>query len=180
MSWIDRGTLRKSCIAAAAGLPLLAMLPASASPANALIATRKLPAALAMEAVNEAVTVCARRGYFVTAVIVDTDGVRQAELRGDYAAVHAGGGAYGKAYTAVSLAPIARVDSTAAMAKRVAADPALSGLLYLPDIVLIAGGVTIKVGEEVVAGIGVAGAPGGNNDEECARAGIEKIRDRLK
>jgi uncharacterized protein GlcG (DUF336 family) len=42
------------------------------------------------------------------------------------------------------------------------------------------GGVVIRVGEEVVGAIGASGAPGANLDDSCARAGLDKIRDRLK
>jgi hypothetical protein len=45
--------------------------------------THRIPAALALEAVGEAVAACARQGYSETAVLVDSDGVHQAVLRGD-------------------------------------------------------------------------------------------------
>ena len=45
---------------------------------------------------------------------------------------------------------------------------------------LAQGGVVIKVGDEVVGAIGIAGARGNNIDTACARAGIAKIQDRLK
>ena len=50
----------------------------------------------------------------------------------------------------------------------------------LPHLILFGGGVVIKVGDEVVGAIGAAGAPGGNLDDACARAGLDKIADRLK
>jgi hypothetical protein len=37
-----------------------------------------------------------------------------------------------------------------------------------------------KAGDEVIGGIGVGGAPGGDKDEVCAQAGLEKISARLK
>lgn len=64
------------------------------------------------------------------------------------------------------------------MAARVAANPA--GLQFLPNISHIPGGVTIKAGDEVVGAIGVAGGADGNYDENCARAGLDKIKDRLR
>jgi uncharacterized protein GlcG (DUF336 family) len=42
------------------------------------------------------------------------------------------------------------------------------------------GGVVIKLDDEVIGAIGASGAPGANLDDNCAKAGIEKIRDRLK
>ena len=38
----------------------------------------------------------------------------------------------------------------------------------------------IRIGNEVIGAIGAAGAPGGNLDEACARAGLDKISVPLK
>jgi uncharacterized protein GlcG (DUF336 family) len=37
----------------------------------------------------------------------------------------------------------------------------------------------LKVGDKIVAALGVGGAPGGDKDEACARAGVAKSRDRV-
>ena len=74
--------------------------------AQGLITKKRLSAALAMEAVMEAVDVCKKAGYAVTAIVVDNEGVRQAVIRGDGATVHTLDSAYAKAYTAASLAPV--------------------------------------------------------------------------
>src|SRR3979490_2563641 len=50
--------------------------------AQGLVKTSRLSAALALEAVGEAVAACARDGYAVTAIVVSIDGGRQAVLRG--------------------------------------------------------------------------------------------------
>ena len=75
----------------------------SAAPASELLTTHRIPAALALEAVGEAVAVCAKAGYNETAVLVDVDGVRQALLRGDGTGPHSIDSASGKAYTSVTL-----------------------------------------------------------------------------
>ena len=64
---------------------LAVFVAAASQPAlsQGLIVMKRLSAALAHEAVAEAVAVCAKAGYAVTAVIVDNEGVRQAVLRGD-------------------------------------------------------------------------------------------------
>ena len=41
------------------------------------------------------------------------------------------------------------------------------------------GGLPIKAGEDTIGGIAAAGAPGGDKDEACAAAGVDKIKDRL-
>jgi uncharacterized protein GlcG (DUF336 family) len=162
-------------------LPLVACLTAPAA-AEGLVAMKRLSAVLAAEAVTEAVAVCAKNGYAVTAVIVTIDGVRQAVLRGDGAAVHTLDSAFFKAYTAASLAPVRKEDSTKAISERLAKNPGMTtaGLASLPNVAFTPGGVTIIAGAEPIGGIGVGGAPGGNFDDDCARAALAKIRDRMK
>ena len=45
------------------------------------------------------------------------------------------------------------------------------------------GGLPIKVGNDTIGGTAVAGtvagAPGGDKDEACARAGLDKVKDQL-
>jgi uncharacterized protein GlcG (DUF336 family) len=166
-------------------LAVAAMLMASAAaPARAqgLIVKKHLSAALAVEAVTEAVDVCKKAGYTVTAIVVDIDGVRQAMLRGDGAAVHTLDSAYVKAYTAASLAPVRKDGSTKGLSERIAKTPGVTttGLASLPNVNFTPGGVTIMAGDEPIGGIGVGGAPGGNFDHDCAVAALDKIKDRMK
>ena len=58
-------------------------------------------------------------------------------------------------------------------------DNSSAGLAALPNIVALAGGLVIEAGGSVLGAVGVAGAPGGDKDEECARAGLDAIRDKL-
>jgi len=146
-----------------------------------LVKTNRLSAALALEAVGEAVAACARNGYAVTAVIVSIDGARQAVLRGDGAPVHTLDSAYAKAYTAASLVPVRKEKSTKELFDRVSKNPSTTTSLgNLPNITFTPGGITIFAGSEPIGGIGVGGAPGGNFDDECADAALKKIADRMK
>ena len=131
---------------------------------------------MASEAVVEAVNACAKQGYAETAVVVDADGVRQAVLRGDGVGSHSLDSANDKAYTAASFK-----SDTSALVERAKNVPGFAALFtQLPHLVLFGGGIVIKLGDEVVGAIGAAGAPGANLDEACARAGLDKIRDRIK
>jgi uncharacterized protein GlcG (DUF336 family) len=163
----------KSLAIVAAVLAIAAGMPARA---DDVIVTHRLSAALASEAVTEAVASCARQGYNETAVLVDADGVRQAVLRGDRAGSHTLDSANDKAYTAASFK-----SDTGILVERAKTAPGFAALFtQLPHLVLFGGGIVIKMGDEVVGAIGAAGAPGANLDEACARAGLDKIRDRLK
>jgi uncharacterized protein GlcG (DUF336 family) len=48
----------------------------------------------------------------------------------------------------------------------------------LPNVIAINGGVPVKVGSEVIGGIGLSGSPG--VDEECVNAGIDKVKQFLQ
>src|SRR6059036_749660 len=149
--------------------------------AQGLVNMQKLSAPLANELVGEAVASCAQKGYTVTAVVVDLDGVRQAMLRGNGAPIHTLDNAFYKAYSAASLTLARKEDSTKAVADRMAKAPATTvPQTPLPNVTYAVGGVTIMVGGHAIGGIGVSGAPGGQFDEECARAAIAKMQGRMK
>ena len=117
----------------------------------------------------------------MTAAVVDLDGARQAMLRGNGAPIHTLDNAYYKAYSAASLTLARKEDSTKAVADRMSKNaPTTVPQTPLPNVTYGVGGVTIMIGGNAIGGIGVSGAPGGNFDEECARAAIAKIQDRMK
>jgi uncharacterized protein GlcG (DUF336 family) len=108
-------------------------------------------------------------------------------LRGDGAHAASFDLASDKAYTVVTLSATHNEDSISAMVKRMSANPTAfwgmgnaGGLGKLPRVSFIVGGLRIKVGNEVVGGIGVSGGPGIDDDEACAKAGIDKISTHLQ
>ena len=114
-------------------------------------------------------------------MVVDLDGVRQALLRGDGAPVHSMDNAYYKAYSIASLGLSRKEESTKQMADRMAkAAPSTVPQTPLPNVTYAQGGVAILANGQTIGGLGVSGAPGGNFDEECARAALAKIKDRMK
>ena len=159
----------------------VALGPAGDLWSQGLVTVQKLSAPLANELVGEAVANCAQKGYTVTAAVVDLDGVRQALLRGNGAPIHTLENAYYKAYSAASLTLARKEDSTKAVAERMGKNPPSTvPQTPLPNVTYAVGGVTIMSGGNAIGGIGVSGAPGGNFDEECARAAIAKVQDRMK
>ena len=136
-----------------------------------LVTAPRISAALANEAVGAAVASCAAQGYNETAVLVDTDGVTQASLRGDNTGIHTLDSAHDKAYTAVTFKRDTfgmTAGETEVLMNR------------LPHLLRAGGGVVIKSGTVVLGAIGASGAPGYQFDDACAKAGIQKIMDRLK
>ncbi len=46
-------------------------------------------------------------------------------------------------------------------------------------VLMMEGGVAIVAAGSIVGAVGVSGAPGGDKDELCARAGVESVQERL-
>jgi len=120
--------MKKSAAAALCAAGFLVANPLSGF-AQDVLTTHRLSAALAAEAVGEAVAACAKQGYKVTAAIVDTDGVTQALLRGDGASMTTLGAAP-KAYTVLMLGA-SRNDDTGSYI--VVAQVGISGSTELED-----------------------------------------------
>jgi uncharacterized protein GlcG (DUF336 family) len=158
----------------AAVLALTAFAQPAAS-AEGLVSAKRLSASLAAELAMAAVTACAQKSYHVAVVVLDYSGVQQVALRGDGAAPQNVLNANDKAYTAASFGT-----DTADLVERSKTGPVSSAFAKVPHLLLNAGGVVIKVGDEVIGAIGVSGAPGGDNDAVCAKTGLEKIKDRMK
>lgn len=153
-----------------AGLVLAPM----ASPAQGIVTERNISASLAAEAVAAAVEACTGRGFRVSAAVVDRSGVLKALLRADGAGPHTVGSARAKAYTAVSMRA-----NTSQILETVRTNPGAARLADIEGFLIVGGGMPIRVGDEVVGAIGVGGAPGGHLDDQCAEAGIARIRERL-
>lgn len=130
-----------------------------------------LPLASANKAALAAVNQCEKEGYQVSAAVVDRAGVVVALLRGDGAGVHTVDSSRRKAYTAASLR-----QPTQKLAQLIAQKPEIQALRDMNESILIlGGGLPLKMAGEVVGGIGVGGAPGAVLDENCARAGLESL-----
>lgn len=152
---------------------------ASAAQAQIRNSGYELPLALATEAAAEAVRTCEANGYKVSAAVVDPSGEIRALLKGDHSTTHTRETSFRKAYTTVTLGPIFGFEALSVFAEKAKSNPYASSFLTIPNIIFLPGAVAIKAKGEIVAAIGVGGAPGGEKDEVCAAAGLSKIKDRL-
>ena len=130
-----------------------------------------LPLDLVLKMANAAMKKCDDGGHRVSVAVVDRSGVLRVLLRAGGAGSHTVNSSAKKAYTAASLGR-----PTSELANLVKDKPELQGMRDMDDqILLLGGGLPIKVGEELVGGIGVGGAPGAPLDEACAKAGIDAL-----
>lgn len=159
--------------AAAALVLALALVPAAAG--AQVLQERNMPLAIAQEIAQATVEACAGKNFNVTATVVDRAGVTRAVLRADRAGPHTVAASRDKAFTAASAR-----NATAAMAEGVEKNPAQRNVAAIEGFLLLGGGVPVKIGDEVIGAVGVGGAPNGLIDEECANAGIEKVKAKLR
>ncbi|MBV8133182.1 MAG: heme-binding protein [Alphaproteobacteria bacterium] len=139
-----------------------------------LLTHRDLSYAMAKTIAETAIDSCGAKGYAVSAVVVDRDGEVIVALRADNAGPHTMENARRKAYTARSFRT-----STADYAKRYAeGNPVVHQQVTLPNVIAIPGGLPVKLGDDVIAGVGASGSPG--VDEPCVQAGLDKVADQLK
>lgn len=158
--------------AAIAALPLL-------SQAQVQMSGKTLPLDLATEAAAEAIHSCEAHGYRVSASVVDVTGLERVLLRGNHSTVHTRETAFKKAYTIATLGPIFGASTTGALTERIGKTPTGPALSTVSNVILLAGGVSLKSGDETLGALGIGGAPGGQLDEACAVAGVAKVQDRL-
>jgi uncharacterized protein GlcG (DUF336 family) len=153
----------------------IALATASISLANAQLLNHKdLSLATALTIATTAAETCKGQGNRVTVAVVGRTGEIIVHLRGDDASPHTLENSLRKAYTARTFRT-----SSAEFGQRVKENPT-NGALWITNISGSAGALPIKVGEDVIGAVGVSGAPGGDKDEACAKAGLDKVADQLK
>lgn len=160
----------RSCVSGFVAAGLLTTAPAGAQ----LLSEKSLSLAQAMIVAQTAIEACRADGYRVSVTVVGLNGEVRVALRGDGTSPHTMENSQRKAYTARTF----RIPSSE-FAKRIRENPT-NGQVMLTGVVAAAGALPIRVGEETIGAVGVSGAPGGERDEACAKAGIDKIADQLK
>jgi uncharacterized protein GlcG (DUF336 family) len=153
---------------------ILALTAQSVQAQETLVTYKSLSPEFALESARAALAECRKRGYQVAVAVVDRSGVTQVMLRDRFAGAHTPATAIGKAWTAASFKT-----STSDLQSMSLPGMPQAGIRNLPGAVIIGGGVVVEAGGALVGAIGVSGAPGGEADEACAKAGIDAISDRL-
>jgi uncharacterized protein GlcG (DUF336 family) len=155
---------------AAIGVACLLVTPASGQ----LLTRKDLPAAIAVNIAQTAMATCSANGYRVSATVVGRNGEVLVQIRGDGTPPHTMENSFKKAYTARTF----RIPS-GEMEERLKQNPQM-GAQYLTGFTTARGALPIMIGEDVAGAAGVSGAPGGEKDEACVKAAIDKVADQLK
>lgn len=152
-----------------------ALLPAFAVGEDATFTQRQLTPETALKAAQAALAKCRADGYQVAVAVVDRAGLTQVLLRDRYAGAHTVDVSVNKAWSAVSFRT-----NTSDIEKASRPNEAMAGIRNFPRMVAVGGGLMIEAAGSLLGGIGVSGAPGGDADEACAKAGLSAIADSLE
>ena len=156
------------------GAMMFALIACPAAAQDATVTYKSLSPELALDLARATLADCQKRGFQVAVVVTDRFGNPQVMLRDRFAGTHTPTTAQGKAWTAASF----RTSTLELMGLSQPGSPQ-SGLRNLPNVVMIGGGITVEAGGSMIGAVGVSGAPGGDMDEACAKAGLGAIKDKL-
>ena len=153
----------------------IALIGAIAGSANAqLVAHKDLSVTTAVAIAQTAVQTCKAQGYNVSAHVLGRAGEVLVAMRGDDTGPQTYENSMKKAWTArAQRAPSLN------FANAVKANPT-AGAIHLSNMVPAQGGLPIMVGDDAIGAVGVSGAPGGDKDEACAKAGLDKVASDLR
>jgi uncharacterized protein GlcG (DUF336 family) len=157
------------------GLVSLAVAAVLSSPVGAqgIVMQKNITLELAQTIANAAIAQCRSMGYKISVTVVDREGLPIVMMRDDGAGLNTPEGSDRKAYTARAFS-----QPSADFVKRLQDRPETVGSRHYTRVLALAGGMPIKVGDEIVGAVGVSGTPG--KDDDCSQAGIDKVADQLK
>jgi len=115
---------------------------------------------------------CRKEGVQVAVTVVDRGGHPQVVLRDVLAQDLTLRISQMKAYTAMSFNM-----ATSAMEGRFTSPFSIG---KVEGIVVSAGGIPVTASGNIIGGVGVSGAPSGETDEKCAKAGVAAVADDLE
>lgn len=131
------------------------------------INTKRLTLETALKIAQAAISQCRKEGVQVAVTVVDRSGHEQAMLRDVLAMDITLPISKQKAHTAMAFnTPLSQLQGRFTNPFQVA---------KLDGLIVGAGGIPINIGGSILGGIGVSGAPSGETDEKCARAGLDAV-----
>jgi uncharacterized protein GlcG (DUF336 family) len=157
------------------GIAALLLAASFSTAANAqLVTTKQISLPMAVTIATTAIETCKAQGYNVSVHVIGNMGEVLVALRGDNTGPHTMENSMRKALTSRGT----RLPS-GQFAENVAKTPN-AGALRLGNMIPARGALPIKAGEDVIGAAGASGAPGGDKDEACVKAGIDKVAADLK
>lgn len=120
---------------------------------------------------KEAIKIANEKGFKICATVVDSSGIQIVSLRDDFANQITPESSFKKAYTSVAIK-----NSTQIMVNAMERNLTLAQFSEINNNTIVyGGGVPIIFQNKIVGAIGIAGAPGGDIDDNIAKEAIAKI-----
>ncbi|HLK51424.1 MAG TPA: heme-binding protein [Bryobacteraceae bacterium] len=164
-----------------AGLLALGEFPARAE--QGLLTHKALSLDMAMAIAHGSLEKCRAQNYKCAVTVLDAAGHTLIALQDDGAMLHRFDVSHKKAYTALVYRRPSKQVVEGWSAKTASSAPLVEGTMPNPPIegtIDMGGGLPIVAGGEVIGAVAVSGAPGWEMDEACAKAGLERVADKLK
>lgn len=151
---------------------LILLMSASTLFSADVVKIERMSMELALEVAKRSVESCRKKGYWVSAVVVDKSANIQVTLRDTYAARFTMDIAEQKA----NLVIMSGLDTSTFVPKR---DDIRNELNNIKGLIMMEGGVAVKSGDVILGAVGVSGAPGGDLDAACANEALKSLQERL-
>ncbi|HED3854627.1 heme-binding protein [Enterobacter soli] len=136
-----------------------------------VLAQKNISLAQANALASSAIQACMAKNYQVTVTVVDRAGIIKAVQRTDNAGPHTVKASEMKAYTSLSTK-----NASGKVMEAAQSNAGAQNMRDVPGFLLLAGGLPLKLGDEVIGAIGIGGAPGGHLDEACAQQAIDSLK----
>ena len=141
--------------------------------ANDTFSIKNIGLDLANDLAAEAIRECRKKGYQVSAVVVDRNGLLRVAMRDDLAPRFT-------LQISEEKANLAVMAGTSSADFRNRRDDIRAEMNHLDGIIVMEGALEIIAGGARLGAIGVSGAPGGEIDQACAQKALDKYAERLE
>lgn len=153
----------------------LVMFTATGLAAEPYVKVRVMSMELANKLALEASQACRKMGYQVTTSVVDRSGNLLAVVRDPLSGTHTIDVSLRKAQTSATF----QTDTISMQSNN-----EFGGLRFAKDVLIIGGGIPVRIGGHIYGAVGVSGAPAkkvtGDVDHACAQKGIDAIKEEIE
>lgn len=151
---------------------LVALTPVLSQGAD-VVPVKQIGLELATAIAMKSVEACRKDGFNVSAVVLDRNGSVQAALRDTLAAPYTLEIAERKA----GMAVMSGISSSDFRRARGDIRPELN---HVQGLIVMEGAQPIRAAGSLIGAVGVSGAPGGDKDDNCAKAALKAVEERLE
>lgn len=137
-----------------------------------LVTVKRMSMEVALTIAHKAIEACREEGIQIGVTVVDRNGLPQVMLRDVLASDLTMRISERKAYSALTFnLPTGQLEGRFKGAYSVPSDE---------KMIVAQGGLPIRAAGHILGGVGVSGAPSGEIDEKCAKAGLQAVLDDLE